>query len=223
MSDANKIIETFDNFKEKGWMPGSNGALALLCSITENSKKIYVTPEGMSKRKLTTNDLFLLRDLYGSQDIQQPINQADDNSKISDWAPLFLELMGRYPGTQAVAQVITKWSALAARMSLAAWKKTAENSPNVIRLSHWPLLSKLGTNRELFIPIINYGSSEKMLLESKTILSLYPETCAILVRDYGMVVWGESLLDLESKIEILEHLCELQIYSYTLLSSISLV
>jgi methylthioribulose-1-phosphate dehydratase len=223
MSDTTKIIETFEKFKEKGWRPGGNGALALLCSITENSKKIYVTPNTTDKKKLTTNDLFLLRDLYGSQDLIQPLNQPDDNSKIADWAPVFLDVLARYPETKAVAQVITKWSALSARMALAAWKKTAENNPNVIRLSHWPLLRRLQPNRELFIPIINHGNPESMLAEARVSLSLYPETCAILVRDYGMVIWGETLLDLENKIEILEHLCELQIYSYALLSSLSLV
>jgi len=221
MADTDKVIKAFDRFKEKGWMPGGNGALALMCHITENSKKIYVTPNETSK-KLTANDLFLLRDLYGSKDIRQPLNQADD-AKISDWNALFLELMGKYPKIQAVAQVITKWSSLSARMALTAWKKTSENHPNVLRLSHWPLLSKLHSDRELFIPIINYGNPEVMLAEARAMLLLYPKTCVILIRDYGMVVWGESLLDVENKIEILEHLCELQIYSYTLLSSSSLV
>ena len=202
-------------------MPGGNGALALMCSITENSKKIYVTPDN-TQEKLTSSDLFLLRDLYGSQDIRQPLNQAED-TKISYWAPLLLEMLGHGVETTAAVQVITKWSALSARAALAAWKRTAENHPNVIRLSHWPLLSKLNSDRELYIPIINHGSSESMLLEARNMLSLYPQTCAILVRDYGMVVWGRSLLDVENKIEILEHLCELQIYSYTLLSQPPLV
>jgi len=221
MADTDKVINTFKRFKEKGWMPGGNGALALMCPITENSKKIYVTPNETSQ-KLTANDLFLLRDLYGSQDIRQPLNQTDD-VKISEWAALFLELMSKYPNTKAVAQVITKWSVLSARMALTAWKKTAENHPNVLRLSHWPLLSKLHSDRELFIPIINYGNPEAMLSEAKAMLLLYPQTCVILVRDYGMVVWGETLLDVENKIEILERLCELQIYSYTLLSPSPLV
>ena len=57
MSDDNKIIETFERFKEKGWMPGGNGALGLLCTITENSKKIYVTPNTTDKKIVVFPDL----------------------------------------------------------------------------------------------------------------------------------------------------------------------
>jgi ribulose-5-phosphate 4-epimerase/fuculose-1-phosphate aldolase len=219
MGDANTVIDAINRFKDKGWMPAFSGAIALTCNITEKSKKIYLTPDNTAGKPLTPNDLFLLRDLYGSQDIRQPLNQLDDESIVmSRWTPLFLEIFSQFPEAQAVAQVSTKWTTLASRLALVAWKKTAETQPNILRLSHWALLERINVGKELMIPIINYGSPEGMLHEARGLLEFYSQTCALLIRDYGLVAWGESLRDVENKIEILEHLCELQIHSYTLLS-----
>jgi len=223
MGGTNLIIDTFEKFSSKGWMPGKSGALAMMTNITENSKKIYITPEQTNKAKLTANDLFLFRDLYGSQDVQQPLNQSSESLTLSRWAAVFFEIIKVCPKVSAVAQISTKWSALAGRLALAAWKKNAENHPNIVRLAHWALLDKLTTGHELLLPVINFSDPESMLSETKSILSLYPNTCAILIRDYGMVTWGASFNDVENKIEILEHVCELQIYSYALLSSVSLI
>jgi ribulose-5-phosphate 4-epimerase/fuculose-1-phosphate aldolase len=222
MNDSNLVINTFDHFRKKGWMPGSTGALALLCSITENSQKLYVTPDQVGK-KISNNDLFLLRSLYGAQDIQEPLNQMEENLTLSRWSPLFLDIMTKNPEIRAVAQVTTKWSVLAARMALDAWKKRADSHPNILRLAHWELLQDINASRELLVPIINYSNSDSMLAEIKRLLPLYPETCAILVRDYGMLVWGDSFEQIEQRIEILEYVCEMQIYSYALLSPPSLV
>lgn len=222
MNDSNKVVETFNKFRQKGWMPGSTGSLALLCGITENSNKIYVTPDKVQD-KIAVNDLFLLRSLYGSHDMQDPINKLDNNLQLSRWSPLFIEIIATHPETRALAQVTTKWGILAARMALDAWKTRAESHPNVLRLSHWELLKDINGGKELLIPIVNLSEPGKLLTEVKSQLSLYPNTCAIIIRDYGMVVWGNSFSDVERRIEILEHVCEMQIYSYTLLFSPSLV
>jgi ribulose-5-phosphate 4-epimerase/fuculose-1-phosphate aldolase len=222
MNDGNLVIKTFDHFRDRGWMPGSSGALALMCSITDSSNKIYVTPDQADKR-LTTNDLFILRSLYGKPDLQEPLNKIDEHMDLSKWAPAFLHVLEQYPQTRALAQVTTKWSVLAARMALDAWKKRSDNHPNVLRLSYWELLKDLGSDKELLIPIINLSDPDSMLTEIKSLLSSYPGTCAILVRDYGMVVWGNSFDQIERRVEVLEYVCEMQIYSYTLLSPPSYV
>ena len=213
MSETQKIVETIARYKARGWLPGGNGALALLCPITESSKKVYITPSNV--RSLSQNDLFMLRDTYGAQDVQSPLNKEDGT--MTEWAPLFFHILQVYPASKAVVQVATKWTSLAARSVLLTWKNSATNFPNVFRLSHWPALKKITDRTELEIPIINYGNNA--VTEGKAMLSVYPDTFAILVRDYGAIVWGESLNDVEAKIEVLEHLSELQIYSNSLLSN----
>jgi len=218
MSETQQIIDTLLRFKQKGWLPGGNGALALLCPITESSKKIYITPDDI--KTVTTSDLFMLRDTYGAQDMQAPLNTAKENAVMSEWAPLFLHIIQNYSDVRAVAQVATKWTSLAARASLLSWRKSANSFPNVFRVSHWPALKKITTKAELEIPIINHNDAK--ISEGKAMLSVYPGSFALLIRDYGAIVWGNSLLEVEARIEVLEHLCELQIYSYSLLSSTEL-
>lgn len=213
MSETQKIVEAVARYKAHGWIPGGNGAVALLCPITESSKKIYITPSNI--KSLTQNDLFMLRDTYGAQDVQTPLNKEE--GAMTEWASLFMHILQTCPNTRAVIQVATKWTALAARSALLTWRNTASNFPNVFRLSHWPALKQLTNKQELEIPIINHGSN--MVMEGKAMLSVYPDTFAILVRDYGAIVWGDSLDDAEGKVEVLEHLSELQINSNSLLSN----
>jgi ribulose-5-phosphate 4-epimerase/fuculose-1-phosphate aldolase len=216
MSDTQNVVDTIAKYRNRGWLPGGNGALALLCSITENSKKIYITPSNINQLK--PSDLFMLRDTYGAQDVQLPINK--EGGGMTEWAPLFMHIFQTYPDSKAVAQVATKWTSLAARASLISWKKSANNFPNIFRISHWPALKKIINKTDLEIPIVNYGDNK--IAEGIAMLSVYPNTFALLIRDYGAIIWGDSLHDVEAKIEILEHLCELQIYSYSLLSGTEL-
>jgi len=209
-----QIIQYYDKFKSRGWIPGGCGAIAHLFSITENSRKIYVTPERPRHTTLTNNDLFLLRHLYGKLDIQNPLNQDEYGLTISKWTNIFLEVFANKPNATCVAQFSTKWSVLGARMALEAWRKNSSHYPNILRLAHWGLLSFLGADRELLIPIIEFSDPDSMQQATKNALELYPQTCAILIRDYGVITWGTSLEDLESRTELLEHIMELEVREF---------
>ena len=216
MPEKDKIIETVEYFRSKGWMPGRCGALALLQKISDESNKIYITPSIPKKGFLTNNDIFVLRSLYGDFDVLNPLNKDEESLEISRWSSLFIEIFAQRPGTQAVVQYCSKWPTLATRMSLSAWKATADSYPNLLRLSHWRLLSELGVEDELLVPVINYGSPEAMLGSMREKLNLYPNTCAILIRDYGTLIWGESLQSVKNRAEIFNHICELEVFNHYL-------
>lgn len=205
-----KLLDYYQKFRERGWMPGGCGAVAQLFTITETSKKVYVTPERPRHNKLTVNDLFMLRSLYGKSDIQNPLNLEENSLTLSKWTPIFLNIFSSRPGATCAAQLSTKWSILGARMALAAWRKNSAHYPNILRLAHWGLLEHLGAKKELLIPIIEFSDQEKMVQDASNLLDLYPETCAILIRDYGVITWADSLEALESRTELLEHVMELE-------------
>lgn len=202
---------------QKGWMPGTTGGMAQLVSIGNNSKKILVTPDNVCKDDLSASDVFTLRDLYGSQELIPPISK-NKPLQISSWAPLFLEILARFPNVTCVGEFATKWSTLASRMAFKAWQRNAEAFPNVLRLSYWGLLKHLGTEQELLLPIIEGLADPSSLHDAlRQQLSLYPSCRAVLIRNYGMLVWGESLTDLKNNVELIEHLCELQVTDFNLL------
>jgi len=217
MTETSKILDTVTNLSNRGWFPDGSGGLAVLQKIHDNSQKIYVTPHKL--QKLVPNDLFLLRNLYGEHDIQFPLNKVENSLEMSPWTSIFLEILGQKPNSSCVAAVHTKWSTLASRAAFHIWRKKSESYPNLLRLSHWGLIKDITGKNEMFIPIVNYADMGTMLAKTKEALSLYPESCAILIRDYAMVVWEKSLGLLESRAEAIEYLCELQVADFNLFSS----
>lgn len=224
MNELQQIIEMFKRFREKNWAPGGSCAISLFCHITDNSKKIYVTPDLIKDIQLNTSDIFLLRDLYGIQDVQAPLNQVDKSLKISRWTPILLEILSNNPANSCAVQLSPSWSTLAGKYALTLWAKKGDTHPNILRLSYWKLLEKLIGNDsedEFLIPIVNYGKPEQLLVEIREILKLYPKTCALIVRDYGILVWGKSLNDVYNRVEVIEHLCQLQIHDSLLFDKIN--
>lgn len=215
MAITTDILTTINNFKSKGWIPQGNGGLGVLSKISDSSHKVYVTPHKLNK--LSHNDLFLLRSLYGNQDIMNPLNKVENSLELSPWATIYLEVLAKKPNASCVATVMTKWSTLATRAAFHAWKKKSEAFPNELRLAHWGLVKDLTSgNHELILPIIDYADIQTMTEKFRKVIDHYPETCAILVRDYAMVVWEETLERLEGQIEALEYLCELQVTDFNL-------
>ena len=221
MSNLNTLVDFYYKIKSRGWFPGSSGGIAQLYSITDNSKKIYITPNAVGA-KLTVNDFFLFRHLYDEQDIVAPLNKDDSDLKLSKWARAFLEIFAKKPNARCIMQLTTKWSTLATRMSIEAWRQKSESYPNLLRLSHWGAIDEIKNawpgNRQLLIPIIENDSPNIITSSVGSSLELYPKANAILIRDYGMFVWGDSPEAAEDNAELLEHLCELQVTEFNLLS-----
>lgn len=215
MSETNKILNAINKFSNKGWFPGGNGGLAVLHKISDSSQKVYVTPSSL--KNICNNDLYLLRSLYGTQDIQQPLNKVENSLQLSPWVSIFLETLGKR-NAGCVAALHTKWTTLAGRYALQAWRQQSETYPNLIRLSHWGLIKDFIGKHEMTIPVINYAEPEQMQTSFSDALRLHPECCAILIRDYAIVLWESSLSELEARVEILDRLCELQIADFNLFS-----
>jgi len=218
MTETAKILTTISSLKDRGWFPGGSGGLAHLQKISESSQKIYVTPDKLNSVK--ANDLFLLRSLYGQQDIQTPLNKVDNGLELSPWTSIFLEIIGQKQAT-CVAALHTKWATLATRAAFHSWRKNSESYPNLLRLSHWGMIKDITGKDEMLIPVVDYTDSGTMLAKTKEALALYPESCAILIRDYAVVVWERSLKLLESRAEAIEYLCELQVADINLFSGYS--
>lgn len=207
MMETNDAISYLKKFHEAGWMPGSIGALAQLVVFNESSKKIFVTPDNLDINTLSSGDLFVLRDLYGTQDVQAPLK---GNFVISKWASTFFMLLGK-TGTSCIAFLSTRNSCLVSMKAVQMWRENSESHPNLLRLGHWGLIKDLGIpEAEVTIPIIDCGA-EEAVSQIENVFNLYSDTFpAILVRNYGVLTWERSLSSLRNRVEILERLFDLQ-------------
>lgn len=207
MSESTEIVTYLKSFHLAGWMPGSVGALALLVTHSKSSKNIFITPDTFDVNKLTVSDLYVLRDLYGSQAIQPPLKEG---APLSKWASSFLFLLER-TNSRCVAFLPTKNSTILSRSCLKTWKERGEH-PNQVRLAHWTLLSSLGCSQTT-LPIIDCDAEQSY----KQIESLYEiyvsEFPAIIVRNYGLISWAPDLSLLRNKVELLERIFDLQMHS----------
>ena len=207
MMENNDIISYARKFHDAGWMPGSIGAIAQLIVHNESSKKILVTPDNLDINTFSSNDLFVLRDLYGTQEIQAPLK---GNFAISMWASTFFMLLAK-TDSKCTAFVSTQNSCLLGLKAIQMWKEKSESHPNLVRLSHWGLLKDLGAQTEINIPIIDCEADEAAAQVENT-FNLYVNSFpAIIVRNYGLLAWDSSLPELRNKLEILDRLFGLQL------------
>ncbi|RJR10579.1 hypothetical protein C4588_02985, partial [Candidatus Parcubacteria bacterium] len=196
MIEINDFVSSVKKFHASGWMPGSSGAVAELSdTISTNSKKIFMTPDTFDVCSLSSSDLFVLRDLYGSQDVQTPIR---GNFTLSKWASVFFYLLGK-TSSNAVVFLPTKNASLISLKTIQMWRENSESHPNLLRLGYWGLLTDLGYTSEMYIPVIDCKADEA-LTHVENVFNHYPFPFpAILVRGYGLLTWDASLATLRNK------------------------
>lgn len=204
------IVSYIRKFHAAGWMPGSVGAVAQLIIHNENSKKILITPHNLDVNTFTTNDLFVMKDLYGSQEVQAPLK---GNFSISKWAPTFFMLLGKTE-SRCAAFVSNTNSCLAGAKAIQLWKEKGESHPNMLRLSHCGLIGELSTGAsEIGVPIIDCTPEDAPNQVNSLFDVHVKQVPAILVRNYGLLAWAGSLGELRNKIEIFDRLFQIQLQS----------
>lgn len=202
MTPREQICNTCREYNAQGLMPGMAGGMALLIEHSEQNKSIFITPEGGLRSGLRSSDLFEIKLLYDSQKIMSP----GPNTSMSNNSTYYMEVLMAYPEVKCVVEIHSEALLLAASYSLQQWQKNGSNFPNEFRIANWSLLRYLGADTELKLPIIESGlDSIKLLLKD------YPQTPALIVRHHGALVWGRSIAEVRSRLEILEHLCKVQI------------
>ena len=209
METSEGFINFIKNLGSNNLMVGPKCGAAFVITINDKNKKVYITKDYLNASAAKLSDLFVLKNFYGETDIREPISREPIN--ISTWSPIFLNLIAR--GATGVVFSTTKWSLLAEKAALKSWQQDGGQHPNLIRLAHWEILTDVFSKKELLIPIVG---KENLQGDLKSSLELYPDSCAVLISNYGLLVWGNSLQDLSSKLETIEYLFELQVNQFKL-------
>jgi ribulose-5-phosphate 4-epimerase/fuculose-1-phosphate aldolase len=186
-----------------------------LSAKSPHQKTIIITPDGIPKSELKTGDLFEMKWMFDSQTFVPPsMSRADKPHQIAKRASLYLQIIS---ATQCnfVLECATVWSALASRLAVRAWERNATTYPDRVRLAHWGLLEHLGSDPSTTVPVLQMGEADAM--QKSLEKSLKANTAGVLLRDYGLLVWGDSPADAISKAEILDRMCELQVSEFRLL------
>lgn len=193
------ICELCRQFYSQGWVTGTGGSITV-----RFGGRIYMTPSGVQKERIQPDELFML-DIDGNILCTPPKKPGCKPPKLSDCSPLFLHAYRlRKAGAVIHSHDITCVMAIA----------ISEN-PNEFRIRRQEMIKGIAGysyTDELVIPVIDNTSLEYELADSlEAAIRAYPKACAVLVRDHGIYVWGDSWEQAKRHSECLHYLFQLAI------------
>ncbi|PIK33395.1 Methylthioribulose-1-phosphate dehydratase [Apostichopus japonicus] len=178
----NIIPELCRVFYHHGWVTGTGGSISI-----KQRDEIYVTPSGVQKERLEGDDLYVIN-LAGDELSGPPSSKKWRKSQCT---PLFL---AAYRMRDAGAVIHSH--------SMHANLVTMLYAGKEFRISHQEMIKGIKkdtsggyyrNNEELVVPIIETTMKENYLLEGLiSAMTSYPDTCAVLVRQHGIYVWGDT-------------------------------
>ncbi|KAL8131355.1 hypothetical protein AgCh_007329 [Apium graveolens] len=179
-----------------GWVLGTGGSITIRVhddAISRSSQLIVMSPSGVQKDKVDPEDMFVL-----SSDgciLSKPRTKLYPHKppKCTDCAPIFLKV---YEMRNAGA-VIHSHGIEACLVTM------IHPLSKEFRITHMEMIKGIeghGYHDELVIPIIENTAYERELTESFTkAIEAYPKTTAVLVRNHGVYIWGETWISTKTQ------------------------
>ena len=198
------ICELCAHFYDAGWVTGTGGSISM-----RYGNRIFMTPSGVQKERIQPDELFML-DISGQILSAPPQKTPTKYPKLSDCSPLFLHCY-RMRNAGAALHSHDQTCVLVTAL--------CPNSSE-FRISHQEMIKGIagfGYHDELVVPIIDNTAHENELADSlEQAIRDYPATFAVLVRDHGIYVWGDSWEQAKRHSECLHYLFNIAIQKHQL-------
>ncbi len=184
------------DFHRRGWMAGTAGNLSV--RDNDRSDSFWITASGLPKGSLESSDLIQIDIESGSVlQCRQPSAEPSAESSIHQL------IYRRFPQARACLHVHTVDACLAAN-------RCAANS-ETLPLPALEMVKGLGIweqNPNVGLPLFdNLLDVPAIAREIETrFRSTPPATPALMIRNHGTTVWGESLQQAYNRVEIVEFL-----------------
>ncbi|KAL4620430.1 hypothetical protein ACB092_06G153200 [Castanea dentata] len=206
VSDTKALaVELCRHFYSLGWLSGTGGSFTLRVhhhhdAVSTPSHFIVMSPSGVQKERMVPEDMYVL-----SSDgflLSTPILKSYTHAapKCTDCAPLFMKV---YEMCNAGAVIHSHGMESCIITMINRLSKE-------FRITHMEMIKGIcghGYHDELVVPIIENTAHEGELLESLTeAIRAYPKTTAVLVRNHGVFVWGDSWVSAKTQAECYHYL-----------------
>lgn len=193
------------HFYTLGWVSGTGGSITIKAhddSIPKPQQLILMSPSGVQKERMVPEDMYVLSSNGSILSAPSPKPYPHKPPKCSDCGPLFLKAYDmRNAG--AVIHSHGMESCLATMINPLSKE---------FRISHMEMIKGIqghGYYDELVVPIIENTAHEGELTESLAqAIEAYPKTTAVLVRNHGIYVWGDSWISAKTQAECYHYLFE---------------
>ncbi|XP_050249029.1 probable bifunctional methylthioribulose-1-phosphate dehydratase/enolase-phosphatase E1 2 [Quercus robur] len=206
VSDTKALaVELCRHFYSLGWLSGTGGSFTLRVhhhhdAISTPSHLIVMSPSGVQKERMVPEDMYVL-----SSDgfvLTTPVLKSYTHAapKCTDCAPLFMKV---YEMCNAGAVIHSHGMESCLITMINPLSKE-------FRITHMEMIKGIcghGYHDELVVPIIENTAHEGELLESLTeAIRAYPKTTAVLVRNHGVFIWGDSWVSAKTQAECYHYL-----------------
>ncbi|KAL2925978.1 putative bifunctional methylthioribulose-1-phosphate dehydratase/enolase-phosphatase E1 1 [Bienertia sinuspersici] len=197
------LTELCRQFYHLGWVGGTGGSITLKVhddSIHKSQQLIIMSPSGVQKERMLAEDMYILASDGSIVSSPSPKPYPHKPPKCSDCGPLFMKAY-QMRNAGAVIHSHGMESCLVTMMNPASKE---------FRITHMEMIKGIqghGYYDELVVPIIENSAHERDLTDSlASAIEAYPKTTAVLVRNHGIYVWGDSWISAKTQAECYHYL-----------------
>ncbi|XP_022877475.1 probable bifunctional methylthioribulose-1-phosphate dehydratase/enolase-phosphatase E1 1 [Olea europaea var. sylvestris] len=197
------ISELCRQFYHLGWVSGTGGSITIKVhddSIPKSQQLIVMSPSGVQKERMVDEDMYVLSP--NGSILSEPLAKPWPHKapKCSDCAPLF---MRAYEMRNAGAVIHSHGMESCLVTMINPLLKE-------FRITHMEMIKGIqghGYYDELVVPIIENTAHERELTESLAeAIKAYPKATAVLVRNHGVYIWGDSWISAKTQAECYHYL-----------------
>ncbi|CAK9212093.1 unnamed protein product [Sphagnum troendelagicum] len=197
--------ELCKHFYSQGWVSGTGGSITLKVHnplVPLSERLIVMAPSGVQKERMLPTDMYVLAANGSVLKACAPKGAPHKPPKCSECGPLFLKV---YQMRNAGAVIHSH--------GIEACLATMINpSATEFRITHMEMIKGIighGYYDELVVPIIENSAREYDLTDSlAAAMEAYPKATAVLVRNHGIYIWGDSWISAKTQAECYHYLFE---------------
>ncbi|EXB42549.1 putative bifunctional methylthioribulose-1-phosphate dehydratase/enolase-phosphatase E1 1 [Morus notabilis] len=216
------IAELCRQFYTLGWVSGTGGSITIKVTddtIPKPQQLILMSPSGVQKERMVPEDMYVLSPNGAILSAPSPKPYPHKPPKCSDCGPLFMKKAKsrlvswekRSRNLKGKAYEMRNAGAVIHSHGIESCLVTMINpQAKEFRITHMEMIKGIqghGYYDELVVPIIENTAYEYELTESLAkAIEAYPKTTAVLVRNHGIYVWGDSWISAKTQAECYHYL-----------------
>ncbi|CAI0440910.1 unnamed protein product [Linum tenue] len=197
------VADLCRQFYSLGWVSGTGGSITIKVHddcIPKPQQLILMSPSGVQKERMEADDMYVMSGNGSILYAPSPKPYPHKPPKCSDCAPLFMKAY-EMRDAGGVIHSHGMESCLVTMLNPSAKE---------FRITHMEMIKGIkghGYYDELVVPIIENTAYENELTESLTkAIEAYPKTTAVLVRNHGIYVWGDTWISAKTQAECYHYL-----------------